>query len=264
MGGLDAGVVAAAFAGGESSTAWKNLSGSLPAGKQDFAHWEGVLAASQSQSMMQFLDSSSSGRAMHRREGGVRPSQALRDLLNNPQFQRTAGNYGKAASYGTLGGFLVSQIGGINVSDTVQGYTENYNRAYAGRVEQRTANAAEQSESLASDPWERTRFMLGAVDGLSTQDEQRLFDAVKQQTQPKNPLVRGVAAVGSFLEGMPTSMAIESPMDQNQSQTIDSFIINGRFEDPQLEALRKRAAKSWTTITQTTGRAVDRYYRESN
>ena len=85
-------------------------------------------------------------------------------------------------------------------------------------------------------PLTRTQALLGAIPGIEQDEEKMLFAAIEKQF----PSVRnGVLASES-------------------NRAIRSYIVGAKFQDPNLERVRKIAAKEWDKTAEMLDRAVDR------
>ena len=93
---------------------------------------------------------------------------------------------------------------------------------------------------------------MGAIDGLTEADEKLLLAAIKQLT-PSGAAGRRVSVFsGTETGGDPFNAA-------DMSQQIDEIIMSHKFDDPNLERIRRIAAKEWPEMKPQVDRTMARF-----
>lgn len=223
------------FKTGESHPQWQQRKPNLKPEEQNILVWKKLLRGEQTRAMFAELDK-------HQEEYGFRPSQAIANLFNNPQFLQAASGQTKIHEFGSFGGFVTAQASAGGVMTSLQNYADTIVEGYHVRRDNIASVKQQRIQELAHSPIRRAQFILGAVDGMSEDDEQKLLGALQAIPLPN-------ASPGSGRYGAPNKSA---------NAAYDQWILYGKSEDPVIERLRKQAAKTWQVLSGPVGRALDR------
>ena len=235
------------LAQGESSPLWQQRKTGLPREQQSIGYWTRQTQAHQNRATLERLDTL-------RPDLGFRPSQALRDLMVNPQFNEAATNEMRIHERGSFGGFVTGAAAAGGLHSSFQNYADGVVAAYGARASNIKSITQQRAEELKWDPMARMRFVLGAIDGLSDADERKLSSYIyKTFSTPTNLLDNVVDRTVPFGPG------IEGGGDREINSRIDQFILGGKAEDPDIERIRKHAARQWGVVAPTVGRALNRH-----
>lgn len=164
------------------------------------------------------------------------------DLVNNPTYQQHTMNSVAGANGATPGDIFASAAAGNQFGSLMMTHGKVVAGAYSQLQAQNLSNAVDTSKRIRSiAPIDSTKIALGMVPGLSPQDQNSLLRAVipiAKQQNAKNVAVNAVSASGN-----PSSAASGVTAD-----AIDSVILHSKFQDPNLERIRKQAASQWATL----------------
>lgn len=181
---------------------------------------------------------------------GIKASDAYVDLLNQPQYQNGALRIANGQVYaGGFPDYMMGTVGGGNIGGAISAYGKSMmltnQQKHAAVLQQVTA----QAQSMKGDPYTRARMILGAMDDMNRQDADTLLTAVKPIVAASS---RQPSEVGRIME---RDSARNSRLDK-QFSTIGNVIMNHKFDDPALEAIRKRAASQWMANDSIIGRIM--------
>lgn len=204
----------------------------------------GMVGAKQSVATLQELDKTPSATA------GFKPSAALTSYVRSPEFHQTIQNYSRNLGRSSLGDMFGDSISQGSLVTTVEKFASGLLRAQ-GEVEVGyQADNRRKAALYRGDPVRRATVILGGIDGLNEDEEQALLGAVVQQADAR-PGVSGMDVIANNTQ--PSRITAEK---------IDSFILNGKFDDPQLEKFRRIAAKGWAATSRSIDTAMDRYQKQ--
>jgi hypothetical protein len=227
---------------GEKGATWQGLVKGLPDDKKNFGMLGEALKAGQMQSTFQILDS-------YRTDNmPAAPSTMLKDLMNRPEFYEGTKNQGLIEERGTMGGFVASAAASGGFGNEVQNLVKRANQSFVTYRAQTAKSVAVKGEALRNQPMARFAFMVKAIPGLTDADEAHLLGAVKAAIPAEST---GVGILDSINRSQTMGQA-DSQTGRAGWKAIESTILNGKFEDPRAEALRKKVAKDWSLFHEST------------
>lgn len=234
---------------GPDGSLWKEKVKGLGGQQADFKYWAGALQAAQIQQTMANLDASSA-------DTGFVPSQALRDLVTDPNFDAAMRKTTTGDANASFGGFISSMASGGNFTQDFQNMVDTIDSAYTTRQTSLMAYRKTRANQLLGDPFERTKFILGAIPGLTPQQESLLVNESKRlfASRDRGELPFGLtnyAQVGDTKLSMP---------DLVTDQSIHEWIMNGKSENPQVDAALKLARKHWEDIAPNLKGTIETYF----
>lgn len=182
----------------------------------------------QQQAMMVALDASGSATPT------FKPSQAYVQMLNHPEFQQKAlGAVGQSAQ-GNIVEFGLNSVSSNSFDSTMYNYAKNSADAYAHMTAKSLQEAAKNAPTTLTEPRKFAMATMGAIDGLSPSDKAALAEEIKKITYT-NPF--------SYED---------TSQNRGSDAAVDHMILNTKFQNPELEAIRRRAAAGWMAARKTT------------
>jgi hypothetical protein len=235
------------FAEGPSGALWGQVKSKKGLDDAKLSAAGRTLQAYQTQAMLQALDSSPS--ATH----DFQPSRYLADLMSNPQFQNRVGQLSQLQMNGSFGDYLASTAAGGGFQEVFDHYSKGIQQAF---ITQHAANMQAVTQRIGNmrgdDPYRRAGMVLAAIPNLNEAEERQLLGAVRQTmgSRPPEDLATRLA------RGFGTNSAAEYNQAgrDNDYTHIRDVIINQKFADPRLEAIRRRAAAGWSDMESTVER----------
>lgn len=222
--GIDKPTLNQILAGGPQGRAWTTWAQGREGAEADFSYWTRQLVALQTQETLIALDSTAS--ATH----DFKPSEAWADLMGSPEFQqqvyRTMDNQRNSG----FGDFVVSGAAGNSANQQFGQYAAQIPIAQQTYASQKVIDTTARVAELRGDPYKRLSVIISAIPGVNREDENRLIQAVRLRLPEEKYL------------------KMQDVKPRQRSHEIDSLILNERFEDPTIEAIRKRVAKHYETF----------------
>ncbi len=175
----------------------------------------------------------------HIEVGGVKASRAYTDLLNRPQYQAAATNLTNGFMYsGGLGEYMAGTIAGGQITSSIP----QYGRAMLQTEQVRTAAnlqvTDQQVQGMKGDPYLRARMILTAQDTMTRMEIDKLLQAVKPLVEAK---MSPMSQVGRMME----RDGLRNARNNQRLEIFENIITSQKFDDPSLEAIRKKAAGTW-------------------
>jgi hypothetical protein len=210
------------FDAGEGGSQWKLYKNQHP--DADFGQMARAYNAQQNMATLIALDHSASAKP------GFKPSEAYTSLLHNPQFQQQAESLAAAQGGNSPGDYMLHSIAGTHFSSKMFSQADNVAQAQAAIRQRTLQQATETSMKLRNlNPVDSARVALHAIPGLSAPEAELLL----QHTIP-------LANAQSNANGTVSA--------DGYSGAIDSVIQHQKFQDPNLERIRRTAAAAWPQI----------------
>src|SRR3990167_3849247 len=178
-----------------------------------------------------------------------KPSRAYVSLLQSPQFLKVVNNYEQLNKGLGLGDFLGGSIASGTLTDRIGRYGNAMREVQNNLASEDHSAVIARANSYGRDPYKRTAVILGAIPGIDQHEEALLLSALKNR-------VGGRA--GSYIPQAPMELTTEGPQDRALSSRIATSLKSTKFEDPNLERIRKVAASHWDDFEQSTDNAIQR------
>ena len=222
------------FREGPEGATWKQVMAAKQLQPAQFADYQQLLQSTQMGAMLQALDAGPAAR------DGFVPSRAFVDFMQTKEVSNKVDqivqNYGQSG----FGAFVVSSSAGGGYRDGWAAYATSLatvNQMLHGKELKKSIDA---QRGLFRDPTKRMNIVLGAA-GLSKQEQAILMPAVKEAANlSQSPVpVEALAA-----ENLPLArLYSEGGFDK-----LTYVVQNHKFDDPQVERIRQKAAKSWADM----------------
>lgn len=206
------------------------------------------LVAAQTQETLKLIDDSPSANA------SFKPSTAYADLMNNGEFMQAIAKGVESTTRGDFGSYIAGTIGVDGFLNGLQNYALTVRSAANSYRNAETARIREAGKRYNQDPFTQTSMVLGAIDGLSESDEKKLLGAIKTMVGD----VPGQSALHRAAVGGRTPHGRQGAHD-DANEKIDELIMSGKFDDPDLERIRKVAAGQWREMRPRIDRSWKRY-----
>lgn len=226
-------------AGTEKNPLWDQIKKAKGYTDGDFATLSQRLQAQQMVGTLQALDAS------HSAHPGFSPAKAFVSFLNSEEAQAKIGQ--PVQSYGNsgFGSFLISSSSGGGFQDAFSNYSQGVAATYQNLHSDNLRARIKQQRSIAGDPWTRMNAVLRAAD-LTPQEAQVLLHATKPLVNTNQPDMGDRVMPG-----------IGMPFGNPGFDAITNIVRNHRFEDKQVETIRKKAASQWDAMEAVVGRITD-------
>lgn len=193
----------------------------------------GELLATQRAGFLRALDDG------HKGQPGFSPAAAFVDYVSTPAFYRRAGQFESMQSGFSFGDALASSMGGGNLVNMAQQYGNSMRSIYQAQQIEAVTATRDMRSRYNTLPQVRTATILGAIDELPQSDEQLLL-----------------AQIARNVKGFDDTRPFGTASTVNNS--IRDFIMGSKFQDPNLERVRKVAAANWDAQAKKMDRAIDR------
>lgn len=184
------------------------------------------------------------------------PAAAYVNFFNSPNFQNRVAVLDQRFPHADMTANLISSVLGPNsVTSTVHGLGPRYRLALAKMDSQDQEDRVNRVRLYNGDPLTRSATIVHSMPGLNT----AAADAVQSYIDHavKNHYLQGAPAesdMGASMMGVPEAgMQI---VGSQQNQFIDNLVIHTKWNDPQLEAVRKKIAPQWEAHSVSIDRAV--------
>lgn len=242
------------FSQGTAGPMWAQVVKKDPSA--NFAQLGQQLAALQNQSTLQHLDASPSATAT------FKPSKAYADLMMSPQYQQAVSRAAQGQMQSSAGDYIVGSIAGQGFDSSFYNYAQSVPRSYAALEARSIALVRERQARIRStNPWDSTNVALGTIQGISPKDQQSLVAAVRQVVEAgaaKHPESPGNILGPGRMPDSPEVASLGRTPGYVTAAMIDSVMLNHQFDDPNLERIRKTAARDWVTTRAVTDSALER------
>jgi hypothetical protein len=250
--GVEPGLAEIIFSQGESSAAWQNFVRGQEGEKADFGYWARQLVTNQTQALMEYLDASPS--ATH----DFRPSEAYASLMNNQEFQALASERIRMRTGSSPVDFLSGLTGGGATERNFIDYALAISPAYISRNAQNIRDTRERIKET-TDPIARTRFILGAMEELSEADENTLLRAIQSRVNTTQEIWEQSVQSGQYGSSQEAMAGMAGATEVGWMQ-VNDVVMNQRFEDPAVEAIRRRAARNWNEYARISESGLQRLF----
>jgi hypothetical protein len=240
--GLNAQQTQKLFAEGTDGPTWAAVKKEKGLSDGQFADLFEELQAVQQTATLQALDASHSARP------GFSPAKAYVDLLNSQEVINKVDGVVNAYGNSNFGSFLVSSSAGGGYRDSWSGYAQTMSAVYAQLHNTDLRQRISQQRSLLGRPDVRMKAVLRAS-GFQDAEAQQLIAAALPLAHVSQSSPTELLAARDF-----------TGFERQSAQSFDklSFVIqNHKFDNPQLERLRQRAAKSWDEMNSVVGAVAD-------
>lgn len=201
----------------------------------------GHLVARQQQVFIEHLDASPSANR------DFRPSHALAEFLQRPELYRAAGNMEMIGRNTSYGDFLVSGMTQGSLPERFQQWSDRFQAQVADNTVAETASDRTSYSLWRNNPGLYSRTILAATPGLNQHDEARLMAVIERDPNNAPRMSDAVATI-------PGLSGIGGARDRARA-----MIVGQRFQDPELERIRRIAAENWDAVAAQTEAAVEAY-----
>jgi hypothetical protein len=240
--GVDPQTAKRIFASGPDSAEWQAAAKNKGFSASQFGEFYQGLQALQMSETLAALDAS------HSAAPGFSPAKAYIDFLNTPEVANRVGQSVQAYGNSGFGPYVVSSSAGGGFRDAWDGYTQSIGAVYQQSHSKDLQNRIQQQRSIGGDPWVRVNAINRAA-GLTPAESQTLLQAVKPVVTLGNSPDLGGRADRIIMTG-------DKP-DSRNFDAITTVIRNHRFDDPQIEAIRKKVASQWDAMDAIVGTVFD-------
>lgn len=204
----------------KSAQAYKAYADSKKGSAQPLDALKSGLLAQQTQQSLAHLRMTPSGQL------GFDPALEVVKTWNMPEFQQLGMNFGQGKASQSAADYATHQVSGSAYGMSMMNYGNTLSQAFSTMEAKNTAQALDSQRKLRNaQPIDTATMALHSLEGFNTSDANQLMRAVV-------PAANNLVQTGQAKYVDP-------------GDAIDQVITQGKFQDPQLEALRQRAAKDW-------------------
>jgi hypothetical protein len=236
--GVAPAVAKSIFQKGIDSPEWQAVAKAKNWTNDRFSSLLGALQSIQMSETLSALDAS------HSSHPGFSPAKAYADFLQAPEVQnridKAVNSYGRSS----FGSFLVSGAAGGGYRDNWTAYTQAIANQYFLNNGRNLQQRIKQQRSIGGDPFVRFNAINQSA-GLTPQESQLLMQNVRPlvQLNTNGPDQRDVA-----MPGVGVSMGSSYNFD-----AVANIVRNHKFDDPQVERIRKKVANQWDAMDALVG-----------
>lgn len=194
----------------------------------------------------------------------MKNSQLLSDFLQSPEgqaaFQRADTSDGRG-----IADWLATTISSGGTQSRMTQYQQGYTGALNVAEGERRTQSLRLAEGYRNDPMRRTGAILRGM-GFKPQEITQLAGAMQPlipQGTARQQEGMEIGKLSDRIHNAPGSMNLfgiptyRTDLAARQINSIDQIITNHKFDDPQVEALRKRAAKGWQAQSESADHFID-------
>lgn len=232
------------FREGQSSALWQEKKKGLQGEQANFGYWGSYLTAAQTEGFLRTLDT------FRTDDMPFQPAAMLRDLMSRPEFRAAARTVSMADGMGSLGGFVATTAAGGGFENAASNYGQIVSQAHNTYAASQLATITNKSTALRNQPLARAHFLIKSIPGLTTDDENYLFNALKTANPGATKASELITAGGQGV------MIDQSAMSHKLWGELESTILNRKFDDPRAEALRKKVAPVWGQYKESTDKLI--------
>lgn len=165
---------------------------------------------------------------------GREASGSMMDFLESAEFTKHLQQYSEHQKNFGVGDFMVNALSVGTLGTQAAGNIRMMGNVYRERAVDEAVSKNKSKYHVL--PSQRIRMIVGGIPGVSDSDEKPFMAALEHQFP-------GLNDYGDY---------------SNQVQAVRGFIMGGKFNDPNLERIRKQAAKEWDSTDQLLERAMNR------
>ncbi len=170
-----------------------------------------------------------------------RPSQAYVDFISSPEYLNSISKFEGTQGQFSYGDYVSGAMRGQGVVPLAKSYGDSMKMQWTQNQIEAISGSQKMRNSYNNIPGVRLRTTLGAMEGLSESDE--------------STLVRVIA------KNFPS---LDTPVNASDTNDkIRSFLMNNKFPDPGLEAIRRKVIKQYDPTQQMLDKAIDRMQLDS-
>lgn len=214
------------FSQGPTGAAFQNVQKNKK--DADFSALQRQLLSAQTQATMVALDQTSVA------HDGFKPSAAYAAAMQNPQFQQQVMTGIANRAQGNLGEYIIGGVAPNSFDSTFYQYSQHVGQAYADVQHNALMERARVAPEILGNPVRFADAAIGAVPGITDAEHRALYAAMVSQIQ-QQPGYRPAGLEDPANTDHPTSEASQ----------IDAIITQGKFADPAIESVRRKAAAAW-------------------
>ena len=199
--------------------------------------WQQMASTASMQSTFRILDTT------HPMIEGRKAGHVYVNLLGNERFATTAGQMAAAQAQASMGDMVIGAIGASGLEGDASNYGQAALRAYTTMNQAGIMKRVASANRFGNDAWARTTTILGAIPNLEESEERVLLAELRKAIPPQIRM------------GLPGAGQAEN--DQ-QFQNIRTTLMTTRFQDPRIEAIRRKAAGGFEEYSRITEAALQR------
>lgn len=186
---------------------------------------------------------------------GLANSEALTDYIRSQSYGKRVNQYSQAASQGSFGDFVMAPLTRNSLGAISNEFANNFDTSQDAFYQTQRQSAKSFDNAYGRDPVNRAVHILSSIEGVGKAGALALKPFLLEQA--KRPEIaatqkQAAAATRGFLSGMFEMPS--RPLVIKQEQTFKTALANAKFDNPQLEAYRKKAVAGFdqsATQTQT-------------
>jgi hypothetical protein len=167
---------------------------------------------------------------------GFRPSQAYVDFISSPEYLNSISKFEGTQGQFSYGDYVSGAMRGQGVVPLAKSYGDSMKNQWVQNQVEAISGSQKMRNSYNNVPGVRLRTTLGAMEGLSESDEQTLIRVIGKNFPTMDTPVRGAEV----------------------NDQIRTFLMNNKFPDPGLEAIRKKVVKQYDPTQQLLDKAIGR------
>lgn len=197
-------------------------------------------------------------------------SQLMLDFLESPEGATAIEATEQSAGNGGLMDWMAGNISMGGVKSNMSSYTGTYRENLGQRDAERGAQSLRLADGFRNDPIRRMGAIASGM-GLKRGEIVRLAGAIapllpkgnEQQTQEMLSAAQAEASIPQGIRsginpvGPSGTYSVRTPLAIAQINAIDTIITSHKFDDPEVEAIRKELAKDWKDFSRQSDNFID-------
>lgn len=216
------------------------------------------VGAAQQRALVSILDQKS------RIDPSMSNSSLMLNYLQSPAAASSLINQDDNSRNGGIGDWMAGSVSRGGLLKEINGYTSGFGAAVAETELDIQTQSARLARGYRNDVPRRTGAILGSIPGVTRADVVALVSAIAPMLPKGTGSQQDAMRVGIMSDK--GNAALDSPgfrtdLARQQIQAVDSAILNGKFEDPHIEQIRKRVAKDWLTASRNADNMIDSLIR---
>lgn len=191
-------------------------------------------------------------------------SSLMMNYLRSPGAASALINQDDRSRQGGIGDWMAGSVSRGGLLKEVNGYASGFAAAVAETEADVQTQSARLARGYRNDVPRRTGAILGSIPGVTRGDVVALVSAIAPLMPKGTQSQQDAMRVGIMTDKGNASLenaGYRTDLARQQMQAVDSAILNGKFEDPNIERIRKRVAGEWLERSKAADNMIDSLIR---
>lgn len=191
-------------------------------------------------------------------------SSLMLDFLESPSAQSKIIAVEGLTQYGGIGDWMAGSVSRGGMLSEFSGYSQGFRAAVDETETEIRTQSARLARGYRNDVPRRTAAILQTIPGMTRGDVVALVSAIGPMLPKGTPQEQDALRVGKMADQSNRALGQEgyrTDLARMQIQAVDNLILNHKFEDPNLERIRRRAQGEWLERSRAADNMVDALIR---